>query len=352
MAPIGVGLIGASAINPGWATAVHIPAIAASSDVVLRAVSTSSSASASASAAKFGVPAFDNVDALLERADIDLVVVAVKVPHHRALITQAIAAVKPVFSEWPLAASVQEAEDLAASASGAGVYTAIGLQARFSPAIEAARRLVQNGNIGDVLATSLVGSGMAWGDTADSAHAYMFEAGSGASVLSVPLMHALDALIYVLGGFKRLEASTAIRRPMVTLTDRPETIVNSSPDHVAISGILTSGAVAAVLFRGGTSRAGNLRWEINGTAGDLLLTGANGNIQVAELELRSGRGKATDLDVHPTDSNVNAAIGNVARLYQAIAQDLRHGDRSAPDFSLALDRHHLLAEIERAASAL
>jgi predicted dehydrogenase len=294
------------------------------------------------------VRAFDDVDALLECPDVDLVVIAVKVPHHQALINRALAAGKPVFSEWPLAASLEQAVDLATRASGASVYTAIGLQARFSPAIETARKLVQNGYLGQVLASSFLGSGMAWGDSTDSAHAYMFEAASGASVLSVPLMHALDAIIHVLGDFGRLDASAGIRRPVIALTDRPGRITNSSPDHVAVSGRLTNGAVASVLFRGGTSRADNLRWEINGTDGDLLLTGANGNVQVAQLELRSGIGKATDLSVHPTEGSADAPVGNVARLYQAIARDLRQGSRSAPDFAVALDRHRLLARIEKA----
>src|SRR5687768_11099323 len=76
---IGVGVIGASVNNPGWATAVHIPAITMSDEFVLRAVSTSTPASAAAASAKFSVPAFDSVDALIATPGVDLVVVAVKV---------------------------------------------------------------------------------------------------------------------------------------------------------------------------------------------------------------------------------------------------------------------------------
>jgi predicted dehydrogenase len=346
MQRIGVGVIGASVSNPGWATAVHIPAITKSDEFALRAVSTSTPASAASASAKFGVPAFDNIDGLLGAPGVDLVVVAVKVPHHHEIITKALAAGKRVFSEWPLAASLRDAEDLSARAEAAGLGTVIGLQARFSPAIQMARDLVRNGSIGDVLSTSLVGSGMAWGGATDFGHAYMFEAGSGASTASVPLMHAIDALLHVLGDFDQIAAVSAIRRPTIALTDRAGVIQNTSPDHVSVSGRLSCGAVASLLYRGGTSRAGNLRWEINGTSGDLLFTAANGNIQVADLELRAGRGDAETVNELLVGGEPGALTGNVAGLYKAIARDMRDGTSTVPDFRVAVERHRLLAAIE------
>lgn len=346
MERIGIGIIGASVVNPGWATTVHIPAITRSDSFVLRAVSTSTSTSALAAADRFGVPAFTDVDSLLAVRGVDLVVVAVKVPHHHALISKALAAGKSVFSEWPLAVTLEQAEDLANRASSSGLATAIGLQGRYSPAIEKVKDFIRSGLLGEVLATSLVGSGMAWGPETDTAHAYMFEAGSGASVTSVPLMHAIDALIQVLGDLEQLTASSAIRRPTIRLLDQPSMLQNGSPDHIALSGRLRSGAVVSILYRGGTSRAGNLRWEINGTAGDLVLTSSNGNIQVADLEVRVGRKDSEDMSEILTAGETGALSGNVARLYEAIARDYRNGTRSVPDFAVALERHRLLANIE------
>ncbi|WP_234834792.1 hypothetical protein [Mycolicibacterium stellerae] len=63
------------------------------------------------------------------------------------------------------------------------------------------------------------------------------------------------------------------------------------PILVAVTAALNSGAVASVFHRGGLSRAGDHRWEINGTDGDVLITSpaANGNIQAAQLVLAGGR---------------------------------------------------------------
>jgi predicted dehydrogenase len=75
---IGVGIIGASA-ERAWGSRAHIPAIKASPDFVLRAVSTSRRESAEQASATFGVPGYDDHHALIAQPDIDLVVVAVKV---------------------------------------------------------------------------------------------------------------------------------------------------------------------------------------------------------------------------------------------------------------------------------
>ncbi|MBS0332738.1 MAG: gfo/Idh/MocA family oxidoreductase, partial [Proteobacteria bacterium] len=40
---------------------------------------------------------------------------------------------------------------------------------------------------------------------------------------------------------------------------------------------------------------------------------------------------------------------NVARAYDALAQDLRNGTSDVPDFAFALQRHRLLAAIEESA---
>ena len=222
------------------------------------------------------------------RRDVDLVVVTVKLPHHHRLVGEALAAGKLVMCEWPLGVDAGQTADLAARAAGAGLGTLIGLQARMAPSIRYARDLVAQGYVGEVLATTLVGSGIAWTSVADSAHAYMFEAAGNATLLSVPTMHALDALQFVLGDLADIRATSAVRRPAVTLADTQETITATAPDHLAIAATLKSGAVASVFYRGGTSRGDNFRWEINGTEGDLVLTSPVGNLQVLAPRLEGG----------------------------------------------------------------
>src|SRR3989449_9898648 len=97
---IRVGIIGA---NPdrGWAAEAHIPALKSlSDDFEITALSTSRRESAEAASRRFGVPlAFDNHQDLVNRADLDVVAITVKVPHHFELATAALTAGKSVRSE-------------------------------------------------------------------------------------------------------------------------------------------------------------------------------------------------------------------------------------------------------------
>ncbi|CAM5704493.1 hypothetical protein MAUB1S_03679 [Mycolicibacterium aubagnense] len=64
----------------------------------------------------------------------------------------------------------------------------------------------------------------------------------------------------------------------------------TAEDQIAVTGRLESGAVASLHYRGGSSRGTNLLWEINGTEGDLVLTGDSGHLQFGQAELRGARG--------------------------------------------------------------
>ncbi|CAH1668830.1 Gfo/Idh/MocA family protein [Chelatococcus asaccharovorans] len=354
--PIGVGVIGASVHNPGWAMTAHIPAIEALPDFELRAISTSNRASADAAAKALGVPGYNNADELIADPGVDLVVVAVRVAYHHALTAAALDAGKMVFTEWPLARTLDEAKDLVMRAEKAGVRTMVGLQARFSPAVEHARNLVAQGYVGNVLATNLIGTGMIWGDQIPGSYAYVLDADAGAGVLAVSTMHALEALTSVLGEFAAIDGAATLRRPIVLAIEDGRPLTATAFDHVALAGRLQSGALASVLFRGAPSRGDNLRWEINGTEGDLVLTATNGNFQVADLNLEGARGMETKVAAleRPMSfagpfGDSSAGLGaNTLRQYAAFARDLRENTRTVPDFAYALTRHHLLAAIEKA----
>src|SRR5205085_11138743 len=130
----------------------------------ITALSTSRRESADAAGKLFDVPlAFDNHQDLVNSAEVDVVAVTVKVPHHLELATAALDAGKAVYCEWPLGNGLHEAETLAALAKKQGVLAVAGLQARSAPAVAYVRALIGSGFVGDGLSTTLIGSGMGWG---------------------------------------------------------------------------------------------------------------------------------------------------------------------------------------------
>jgi len=80
-----------------------VPALRAlSDDFETVGVANTSLKSAEAAAAAFGPPrAFESAAALIASPEIDVVIVTVKVPHHREVVTAALQNSKSVYCEWP-----------------------------------------------------------------------------------------------------------------------------------------------------------------------------------------------------------------------------------------------------------
>src|SRR6059036_2412012 len=240
---IRVGIIGA---NPdrGWAAQAHIPALKSlSDDFEITALSTSRRESAEAARKLFGVPvAFDNHQDLVNSADVDVVAITVKVPYHFELATAALTAGKAVYCEWPLGNGLREAEQLAALAKKQGVVAVAGLQARAAPVVLYVRDLVRQGYVGEVLSTTLIGSGMGWGPTVEPYNAYLNDRKNGATMLSIAVGHAADALCYCLGELRELSATMAMRRKTFTIAATSQDEPMNTDDQVGVTGLLEGGA--------------------------------------------------------------------------------------------------------------
>jgi predicted dehydrogenase len=358
---IGVGIIGASP-ERGWASDAHIPALRAlPEDFEFVALSTSRRASAEAASRQFGVAlAYDHHAPLLARPEVDVVVITVKVPHHFELVRDALAAGKSVYCEWPLGNGLAEAEQMTALACERPVYSAAGLQARNAPAVAYARDLIAQGYVGQVLSSTIVADAINWGADVLGCYAYLLDRRNGASMLSIPFGHTMDAFCSVLGEFTHLSATSATRRPKVKKIETGQMLDCDVADQIAMSGILESGALASVHFRGGLSRGTNFLWEISGTEGDLAIRAGGGHIQMLPLSLYGARGNERALQELPVPEAYNP-MGNrlsdnpyaasVARAYRRLAQDLRTGGRSLPSFEDALLRHRMLEAITESATS-
>src|SRR2546422_4834529 len=256
---LGVGIVGVSPVR-GWAATAHIPALRALPNYEIRALSAHNAESARAAGEAFGVSAvFSDHEQLVAQPDIDVVAVTVKAPHHRALVSAALAAGKAVYCEWPLGRDLDEARAMAALAAEKGVRTAVGLQARQAPAVEFVQQLLSDGYIGEVLSTSMVGLSVL-GGTLVQPNAYMLDKANGANLLTVAFGHSLDILSYVLGEFADLSAVSDVRRPLITIAETGEQIVKTAADQIAVIGTLTSGATASIHIREAVAGGTGFLW--------------------------------------------------------------------------------------------
>jgi len=345
-------LVGASASGSGWGPVAHMPAIAAVEQLELVALCTSSPASAAAAAEAYGIPrAYHDVRELAAQSDIDLVTVAVKVPHHHSIVMPLLEAGKNVYCEWPLGATVEEAEEMASAARANGVVAVVGLQGRHDPELTHVKELVDDGWLGEVLSVNvtMIGGGALGHRSSD---AWMADSANGANTMTIVAGHTLDYVEYCFGKLAEISASVRVQVPQWKLVDTGETIHADAPDNILINGTLAGGGLVSYQAASVPYNGSGWRMEVYGTEGTVvastavmpqitpvILSGARGNDPLAPLEVprRQSAGLA-----------VPAGPGrNIARLYAQIAEAIRDGAAAEPDFDHALEVHRLLNSVQK-----
>ena len=356
-AKIRVGIVGAT-VTPGgsgWGANAHVPALGALPDFTLKAVCTAHEATARAAAAVFGAElAFHDYEAMVAHPDIDLVAVVVRVPGHHQLVRGALEAGKAVYCEWPLGASLAEAEEMAQLAEARGVSTAVGLQARSDPTFMYARELVRQGHIGEIVSASMSVVGQAI-TRRGIGRIWQGDRRNGATTLTIAGGHALDALCFVLGEFAEVAARLATRIDAWHNTDTGETMRVDAPDWISVSGRLAHGAEVAFLVTTVPFGPSGNRLEIYGREGTLVITGGSPNIGPSQLFAARGDEALTALAVPARFTLVPEGTPagpprNVAQAYARLARAVAAGERFEPDFARAVTRHALIAAIERSAA--
>ena len=351
---IRVGIVGLSP-NRGFASIAHIPALRALPEFEIAAVCTTRQESAEATARHFGIPlAFSDPDRLARHPDVDLVTVTVKVPDHYRPVMAAIDAGKHVYCEWPLGRNTGEAREMLDAAERKGVRHAVGLQGQWSPTIGYVKDLVAQGYVGRVLTATLIGCAPNWGATLD--RAYQADFANGANLMTITGGHQIDALCYCLGEFRELSAFAVSQRDRI-VTDDQGAVALTSPDQLAVSGIVGDGAVVSFQIRGGMAHGTEFLFEIHGTDGDLIVASTTGgSMQRQELSLHGAQGKGAKLAELPIlakyryvpDTVPENSPYNIAQLYAKLGESIRIGTPVSPGFDVAVRRHHLIDAIVRA----
>ncbi|KAI8932713.1 hypothetical protein NX059_010205 [Plenodomus lindquistii] len=352
-----IGLIGLSA-KGSWATVSHFGYFKQTSRYEITALQNSSKASAEAAAEKYSldkVATYDNPSALAADPNVDIVAVSVNVPEHYSLIKPALEAGKDVFSEWPLARNLAEAEELTQLAKEKGVRTMIGLQVLKNPSIIKAKEIVESGKLGRILNTTMYGHGMIFGGSTDQAHLYLTPIENGANLLTIPFGHAMAGLCHVLGEIKDISATLLNLYPELTLVDDAgnpiKTVKKTSHDHVSINGVLANGGgFVNVNYMPGASRTGNdFHWQIVGTEGSLVLKGppGGGHVQIFQptVSIALNGEELREVEVEKAaDPSIN--VGKAWDAWEGVGLDKGY---SVTTFEDAVLRHKMIDAIYRSA---
>ncbi|KAK0451261.1 NAD-binding Rossmann fold oxidoreductase [Desarmillaria tabescens] len=290
--PIRLGVIGLS--TKGWASTNLVPPLLApplSSHYKLLAVSTTNPTSAATSAAKYSttettVKGYHTPESITADPSLDMITVSVKTPNHVENATKAIEAGKDLFIEWPAGRGLKETKLLADLAKEKGIRTIVGLQARQSPLFRKVKTLVEEGEIGDILSTSMTsrisGPHAPWGPAVFKGGEYLLKKDNGATLLDIPGGHFLEAFTYILGPISTVSATAVVQHAssqVVNLDGTPtgDVVPVDGPSQVAVSGTLKSGAVMSLHWRAGFQTPANVKaatplvWVIDGSKGSIRI---------------------------------------------------------------------------------
>ena len=296
-------------------------------------------ASAEAFADEHGLQRLD-VEELIAAPDVDLVLNLTPPRAHGPLVRAALESGKHVYTEKPLAATVEEARGLVAEANDRGLRLGCAPDTFLGAAYSTGRRLLDDGAIGEPLgaaATMLVGGPDSWHPNAE-----MFYRAGGGPLLDIAPYY-LTALVSLLGPVASVAGFAETPTPVRTLgagTRAGETIEVEVPTHAATVLRLASGALATltVSFEATGQYLSGL--VVHGSTGSLLLPDANAF--GGEIVLRSGR------DQRPVPYEAKTAretrgLG-IEELAQALAEKRPH--RASAELAL-----HVLEVAEAAVEA-
>ncbi|WP_232664251.1 Gfo/Idh/MocA family protein [Pseudonocardia sp. TRM90224] len=350
---IKVGVVGASP-ERSWAAVAHVPALLADPRFALTAVATSREESARRAAAEFGAAHwFTDARELAAHPDVDLVAITVKVPMHAELITAVLDAGKHVLSEWPLALDTAEAESLTAAARG--VNAAVGLQARFAPAVVRAAELVAEGFVGRVTSVNVTaGRAKGAGGAIPAWAAYTMDRSNGAGLVEVLGGHILDAVQQIVGPIVDVAAGLSVQHPDFTVIETGAPGTATSPDAMVLAGRTSGGAAFAASIVDAVPADPGTRIDVVGTGGRLAVVSAPTDPRLAQIQIgglkllgiRAGEGEWTEL----VDPGAVGPHTNVAALYAQLADDIETGGSATPDFAAAVRLHRLLDAVRASAA--
>jgi UDP-N-acetyl-2-amino-2-deoxyglucuronate dehydrogenase len=259
MDTFGVGIVGAGTIG-----AVHAGALGGLQDAKLVAVAEASEVSGRKLAEAHGAEWHAELEELLSRPDVDVVVICTPSGLHPDQAVAAARAGKHVITEKPMATTLEGADRMIRACREAGVSLSVIFQYRFNRDALRLKRAVEAGLFGrPVLGNAFVH----WHRT----QAYYMErsgwrgtwALDGGGALMNQSIHAVDLLQWVLG-------------PVEGLCGYAETLAHDIEAEDTASAALrfASGALGTIQGTTSAHRESPLRIEIRGTEGSAALEGS------------------------------------------------------------------------------
>ncbi len=339
-----VGVVGAD--PRGFAARAHLPAVINSPRLELAAICTAHEETARAAAQAYGAAKwYADIADLVGDPDIDLVIISVRPRFHQHIAQASLEAGKMTYCEWPLGRITREASQMAILAARTGTPSAVGLQGRFSPAIDALRKQVLAGKIGHPLTADV--SLLQAPFRVDSDRSWLIEKDEASGALHVATAHVTDALQFVLEDLVAVSGIAATLVEEGRYADTDERFVSRTYDTVLFLAETASGVAVSARISNVTRPPLGFTLRITGEDGHLMAR-APEYFQFSPVELLVGSGdcKPERIDIKSPDGRDESdPASNVARAIEAFVGARTQPVNHVPDFAEGLALHHVIDAI-------
>ena len=173
----------------------------------------------------FEVPGFDNHIDLLESGRVDAILIATPHYFHPPIAVDAMARGIHVISEKPMAVTVSGAEAMIEAAQRSGVIFAVMFQQRTLPIHQAAKRLIDEGRLGELYRTLLIDGHFRSQAYYNSAGWRATWKGEGGGVLLNQAPHGMDLFTWLGGMPSRVIAKVSTRQHQIEVEDEASALL-------------------------------------------------------------------------------------------------------------------------------
>lgn len=306
---IGFGILGS-----GMMAAVYAEALATQVDGG-RLAAVALGRRAAQLAADYDVEEEDSVEALINRDDVEVVVIATPHSTHRPLALATAASGRHVYLEKPMALDVAECDDIIAACGRSGVVLTVAKQTRYMEMATRAKSIIDDGVIGEIRVVRPMSPLTGWGLPDDH---WLNQGGEGDCFLDWGA-HCCDALRWYTGSEpERVFADFA------NYTGLPATGPTACVQYRMRNGVLAQVFLSYEIPPPGIGTNSNNQYQIIGSEG------------IVEWDLdrvRLGRGDTWEtIDeqpswTHPWQPKHPRRIGNSARQVQQVVDQLGDGQQ-------------------------